>query len=148
MGFRFPQINLPEISIPKIPEISLPPLPFDVPINLPHIGSTTQIANTLEQAVTKPSLETIAPVIKGAILFNPVGLASTIAYENRGEIKTSLSNVGNTIKENAIEAKDNVKEGIITVKDKLGDIGTSMMMPIGLGILALVIVKMIITNGK
>ena len=131
-----------------MPELSLPPLPFDSPINLPHIGSTTQIANTLEQAVTKPSLETIAPVIKGAILFNPVGLAGTIAYENKDEIKSSLSNIGDTIKENAIETKDNIKEGLVVVKDKIGDIGTSMMMPIGLGILALVIVKMIITNGK
>jgi hypothetical protein len=65
---------------------------------------------TLTNVVQKPSLKTIAGA---ALLFTPVGLAATVAYDNKDALKSTLGHAAVVVKEKAEVVGDKVERGVV-----------------------------------
>ena len=67
---------------------------------------------TLTNVVQKPSLKSIAAA---ALLVTPVGLAATVAYDNKDAIKSTLGHAAVVVKEEAKVVGDTVKKDVVSV---------------------------------
>ena len=70
--------------------------------------SLAPIKNTLQAAVTKPSLKTVAAA---ALMATPVGLVGTLAVGNKEAIKSTLHSVAIEVKKDALVVGSTVKKG-------------------------------------
>ena len=102
---------------------------------------------TLTNAVQKPSLKTIAGA---AVLFTPIGLAGTIAYQNKTEIKSTLGHAAVVVKEEAKVVGDKIEKvavaGVHVAQKGVKSVtsGLSNMMYMGMAAGGIVLLIMVL----
>jgi hypothetical protein len=115
--------------------------------------SLSSAKNTLTTAVKKPSLATIAPVVAGALMLTPAGLAvggAKMAIEHKDAIKTTLRSAAHEIKKDVKVVVSTVEKGAVTGAKVVGkgvkSVGSGLtnMLYIGAGVGGLVVLMMIL----
>ena len=115
--------------------------------------SLSSVKSTLTTAAQKPSLKTLAPVVAGALMFTPAGLAvggAALAIEHKDAIKSTLGSAAKEIKKDTKVVVSTVEKGVVTGAKEVGkgvkSVGSGMtnILYIGAGVGGLVVLMMIL----
>ncbi len=115
--------------------------------------SLSSVKTTLTKAIEKPSLATIAPVMAGALMLTPAGLAvggAVLAVEHKDAIKSTLGKavtevkkdtkaVVTTVEHVAVKGAHVVEKGAKSVAS-----GMQNMMYMGMAVGGIVVLMMIL----
>lgn len=126
-----------------------------LPVKLPSkVPTVTAVKSTLQTAVTKPSLKTVAPVLAGLAMMTPVGavvgVGAVLAVEHKDAIKTTLGSAVKTVKNEAKVVGSTVEKvavtGAKTVAKGAKSVASGMQnfMYMAMGVGGLVVLMMVL----
>lgn len=130
-----------KLTLPKLSSVG------NVAVKTLSAVATTTHSTTLQTAIAKPSLTSIA---KAAVMVTPLGFIATEVIDHRADIKSTLAPLAKEIKKDAIVVGNEAKKGATTIEKgvvsgvKSVASGMENMMYIAMGVGGLVVLMMVL----